>query len=96
VRVKVVKNKCAAPFRTADFDILFSEGISYESTVIDLGIESHIIEKQGSWLSYKDEKLGQGRENTRQTLKGNAKLLKEIENEIRAHVSAHALEKIEA
>ncbi|MBI4431382.1 MAG: recombinase RecA [Candidatus Omnitrophica bacterium] len=90
VRVKVVKNKCAAPFRTADFDILFSEGISYESTVIDLGIESHVIEKQGSWLSYKDEKIGQGRENTRQALKGNAKLLKEIESDIRTHTTAHA------
>ena len=96
VRVKVVKNKCAAPFKTAEFDILFSEGISYESKVIDLGIESRVIEKQGSWLSYKDEKLGQGRENTRQALKGNNKLLKDIEKEILAHMSAQVLQKSEA
>ena len=86
VRAKVVKNKVAAPFKTAEFDILFNEGISYEGSIIDLGIESRVIEKQGSWLSFKQEKLGQGRENARTVLKENAKLLKEIEESIRAHM----------
>ena len=88
VRVKVVKNKCAAPFRMAEFDVLFSQGILYEGSVVDLAVESKVIEKQGSWLSYKQEKLGQGRENTCAMLKENSKLLREIEQEVKTKLSA--------
>jgi len=87
VRVKVVKNKVAAPFKSSEFDILFDEGISYEGSVLDLGLEGKVIEKQGSWLSFRQERLGQGRENARTALKENPKLLKEIEDEIRAQTA---------
>lgn len=85
VKVKVVKNKCAAPFRTAEFDILFNEGISRTGTVIDLGTELAIIDKKGTWFSYKGQRLGQGREAVREELKGNPKLLGEIEKLILEH-----------
>lgn len=79
VKVKVVKNKVAAPFKTAEFDILFNEGISRTGTVIDLGTELGIIDKKGTWFSYKGHRLGQGREAVREELKGNTKMLEEIE-----------------
>ena len=82
--VKVVKNKIAPPFRTATVDIMYGEGISKEGEIIDLGVDSNIIEKSGSWFSYKGEKLGQGKENVKLLLKQNTKLKDEIEKQIRA------------
>lgn len=79
VKVKVVKNKLAPPFRVAEFDILFNEGISRTGTVIDLGSELNIIDKKGAWFSYKGQRLGQGREAVREELKAQPKLLEEIE-----------------
>ena len=83
VKVKVVKNKCAAPFKQAEFDILFNEGISRASSIIDLAISQQIIEKSGSWLSYNNEKIGQGRDAAQLHLKDNPKLLEEIEARVR-------------
>jgi recombination protein RecA len=82
VRVKVVKNKVAAPFRQAEFDIMHDEGISRESNVLDLAIKKGFILKSGSWFTYGDEKLGQGKENAKVTLKANKKLCAEIEKKI--------------
>ena len=82
--VKVVKNKIAPPFRIATVDIMYGEGISKEGEIIDLGVDSNIIEKSGSWFSYKGEKLGQGKENVKLLLKQNTKLKDEIEKQIRA------------
>ncbi|MEC9440523.1 MAG: recombinase RecA [Myxococcota bacterium] len=84
-RVKVVKNKMASPFREAEFDIMYGQGISREGDVLDLGAELNIIDKAGSWYSYGDERLGQGRENSKQTLKDNPDMMLEIENQIREH-----------
>jgi recombination protein RecA len=70
-RVKVVKNKCAPPFRQAEFDILYNEGISTEGDLLDLGVETAIVEKSGSWYSYEGERIGQGREQARKFLKEN-------------------------
>ena len=84
-RVKVVKNKMASPFREAEFDIMYGEGISREGDVLDLGAELNIIDKAGSWYSYGDERLGQGRENSKQTLRDNPDMLLDIENQIREH-----------
>ncbi len=83
VRVKVVKNKMAPPFKQAEFDILFDEGISRVGELIDIGVEKGIIEKSGSWYAYKGERIGQGRENARQVLKENATLAKDIEVRIK-------------
>ena len=83
VRVKMVKNKCAAPFRMGEFDILFDEGISRSSSIIDLATLHQVIDKSGSWLTYKEEKLGQGRDAARMFLKENPKLLEEIEGKVR-------------
>ena len=88
VRVKVVKNKVAAPFRQAEFDILFSEGISRSSNILELGTLYGIVEKSGPWLSYNDEKLGQGKDAARLVLKENPKLLEEIESKIQEKVAA--------
>ena len=82
VRAKIVKNKVAPPFREAQFEILFNEGISHLSDVMDLGIKSEVIEKSGAWLSFENEKLGQGRESTRTFLKENPKVLNRIEKAI--------------
>lgn len=79
VKVKVVKNKMAPPFQTAEFDILFNEGISRTGSAIDLATEFNIIDKKGAWFSYKGQRLGQGREAVRDELKNNTKLLEEIE-----------------
>ena len=82
VKVKVVKNKMAPPFRTAEFDILFNEGISRTGSAIDMATEFNIIDKKGAWFSYNGDRLGQGREAVREELKSNAKLLEEIESQI--------------
>ncbi|MEK6537499.1 MAG: DNA recombination/repair protein RecA, partial [Nitrospirota bacterium] len=92
VRVKVVKNKVAPPFKQAEFDILFNEGISKLGELIDIGIEKGVIEKSGSWYSYKGDRIGQGRENARQTLKDNAPMAKDIEVRIK---EACGLQKVE-
>lgn len=84
VRVKIVKNKVAPPFRSAEFDILFNEGISRTGSVIDLATDMNIIDKKGAWFSFNGTRLGQGREAVREELKGNMKLLKEIEDLITA------------
>jgi recombination protein RecA len=83
-RVKVVKNKVAPPFRECEFDIMYGEGISREGDVIDLGVANNVVEKSGAWFSYKGERLGQGRENSKQTLKNNTELRSRIEQEVRA------------
>jgi recombination protein RecA len=82
-RAKVVKNKVAAPFREAEFDIIYGEGVSREGDLIDLGVMKSIIEKSGTWLSYKGERIGQGRENARMFLKENADIRGKIEHELR-------------
>jgi len=82
-RVKVVKNKVAAPFREAEFDILYGEGISREGDLIDLAVNSNIVEKSGSWFSYKGERIGQGRENARQFLKDNKDTMAKLDAEVR-------------
>jgi recombination protein RecA len=82
-RVKVVKNKVAAPFREAEFDIIYGEGISKEGDLIDLGVAQNVIEKSGSWISYKGERIGQGRENARQFLKDNPDIRQAIDTELR-------------
>lgn len=82
-KVKVVKNKLAPPFKEAEFDILYGEGISSEGEILDLGVDHKIIEKTGAWFSYKGERLGQGRENARMFLKTNPDLAFEIENQCR-------------
>ncbi len=87
VRAKIVKNKMAAPFRTAEFEILFDEGISRISDVIDLGTTLEIIQKSGTWLSFENEKIGQGRESTRSYLKENPKVLQKIEKQIRDKIT---------
>lgn len=83
VKVKIVKNKLAPPFKEAEFDIYFGEGISREAELIDLGLAFNIIERSGTWYSYKGERLGQGRENVRKLLKENKELADEIERKIR-------------
>jgi recombination protein RecA len=83
VKVKVVKNKVAPPFRSAEFDILFNEGISREGSLIDAAIEYGILEKSGTWMSYGDQRLGQGRENVRNYLRENPTLSAEMEAKVR-------------
>jgi recombination protein RecA len=82
-KVKVVKNKVASPFREAEFDIIYGEGVSKEGDLLDLGVAQNIIEKSGSWFSYKGERIGQGRENSRQFLKDNADIRMAIDTELR-------------
>ncbi len=86
VKVKVVKNKVAPPFRSAEFDIIFGEGISKMGEVIDMGVELGIVQKSGSWFSYGSDKLGQGRDSVRQLLHDNPELATEIEAKIRAKI----------
>ena len=85
-KVKVVKNKVAPPFRETEFDIIFGDGISKEGDVLDLAVENSIVEKSGAWYSYKGERLGQGRDNTRIFLKENADTLKKIEDDVREKI----------
>ena len=87
-KVKIVKNKLAPPFRRAEFDIMFGEGISKIGEIIDLGVDKGIIKKSGSWFSYGDQKLGQGRDAVKELLKGNDALREEIETKVREALAA--------
>ncbi|MEJ6006097.1 recombinase RecA [Paucibacter sp. AS339] len=82
-KVKVVKNKVAPPFKTAEFDILYGEGISREGEIIDMGVIAKVVEKSGSWYAYQGEKIGQGKDNAREFLRENPDLAREIENKVR-------------
>jgi recombination protein RecA len=82
-KVKVVKNKVASPFREAEFDIIYGEGVSKEGDLIDLGVAQNLVEKSGSWFSYKGERIGQGRENARQFLKDNPDIRQAVDTELR-------------
>lgn len=86
-RIKVVKNKLAPPFKQAEFDIIYGKGISNEGCILDLACEYDIINKSGSWFSYKDDKIGQGRENVKTFLENNPDIMKEIEEEIKKKIS---------
>ncbi len=89
-KVKVVKNKVAPPFRETEFDIIFGEGISREGDILDLGVENGIVEKSGAWYSYKGERIGQGRDNSRTFLKENKDLLKQLEDDVREKIGLAA------
>jgi recombination protein RecA len=93
VRVKVVKNKMAPPFKQAEFDIMFAEGISKAGELIDIGVEKRLIEKSGAWYSYKGERIGQGREAARDFLKTNASIAREVEAKLRELAGVPAREK---
>ncbi|MEN9419111.1 MAG: hypothetical protein RI988_2731 [Pseudomonadota bacterium] len=82
-KVKVVKNKVSPPFKTAEFDILYGEGISREGEIIDMGVNARVLEKSGAWYAYKGEKIGQGKDNAREFLRENPELAREIENRVR-------------
>ncbi len=92
VKVKVAKNKMAAPFKIAEFDILYGEGISKAGDILDLGVEHKMVEKSGTWYAYGDQRLGQGKENARQYLKDNPKLMEEIEAKLRLKLGFTAAE----
>jgi recombination protein RecA len=81
--VKVAKNKVAPPFRECEFDIMYGEGISREGDLLDLATNNRVVEKSGAWFSYKGERLGQGRENAKQTLRDNREVLRKVENEVK-------------
>lgn len=95
-KVKVVKNKVAPPFKTAEFDILFGEGISRHGEIIDLGVANKIVEKSGAWYAYNGEKLGQGRDNSREFLRANPALAHEIENKVRTALNVPLLPEFDA
>jgi len=95
VRVKVVKNKMAPPFRNTEFEIIFGEGISYVGDLMDLAVENNVIEKAGAWFSYQGERLGQGRDNIKTMLKQNPDLLQKIEIELKAKLNQPAGQKTE-
>ncbi|MGH7698185.1 MAG: recombinase RecA [Candidatus Dormibacteria bacterium] len=92
VRVRVVKNKVAAPFRAAELDLLYNEGISYAGSVLDGALEAGVVEKSGAWFSYGDMRLGQGRDNVRDLLRGNQELISEIANKVRQAVIGEPVE----
>jgi recombination protein RecA len=89
-RVKVIKNKLAPPFRMAEFDIVFGEGISKVGEIIDIGVDKNIIKKSGSWFSYEETKLGQGRDSVKNLFMENPDLAEEIENKIKAALAEEA------
>lgn len=94
-RVKVAKNKISPPFKTAEFDIMYGEGISKEGDILDLAAELNVIEKSGSWYSYKDTKIGQGRENAKNYLRENPNICLEVENAVRSFYNLPTLEEQE-
>ena len=87
-RIKVVKNKIAPQFKTAEFDIMYGEGVSRMSSLVDMGVEMDIVDKSGAWFSYEGTRLGQGKENAKQALKDQPELAAEIEAKIRAKLLA--------
>jgi recombination protein RecA len=95
-KVKVVKNKVAPPFKTAQFDILYGDGISHEGEVIDMAVELNLMQKSGAWYSYQGNKIGQGRDNAREFLKNNPEVLTEIEDKIRELKGVKTFKKAEA
>ena len=96
-KVKVVKNKVAPPFREVEFDIMYGEGISREGDVLYLAVTQNVVDKSGAWFSYKGDRLGQGRENSKQTLKEKPEILKRIEREVKVKLGmAVREEKVEA
>ena len=95
-KVKVVKNKVAPPFKTAQFDILYGDGISHEGEVIDMAVDLNLMQKSGAWYSYQGNKIGQGRDNAREFLKNNPEVLTEIEDKIRELKGVKTLKKAEA
>ncbi len=88
MRVRVVKNKVAPPFKEAEFDIMYGLGISTEGDILDLAVENKIVQKSGAWFSYGDQRLGQGRENVRQFLRDNPELVQQFRREVIASVNA--------
>jgi recombination protein RecA len=82
-KAKIVKNKVASPFREAEFDILFGEGVSQEGDLIDLGVSKSVVDKSGSWFSYRGERIGQGRDNARQHLKEHPEIARRLDEELR-------------
>jgi recombination protein RecA len=84
-RVKVVKNKVAPPFKAAEFDILYGEGVSRHGEIVDLGVVANIVEKSGAWYSYNGNRIGQGKENSRDYLREHPEIAFEIENKVREH-----------
>lgn len=98
VKVKIVKNKCAPPFQSAEFDIMFNEGISHIGSLLDVGVDTGVIEKRGTWFSFQNQRLGQGREASKEELKNNPKMAEEIEKNVYAKLAAGgtALKKTEA
>ncbi len=92
VKVRVVKNKVAAPFRTAEIDLLYNEGISFHGSVLDAGLEAGVVEKSGAWFSYGETRLGQGRENVRDLLRSNPELTQEIAQKVRQAVLGEAVD----
>ena len=95
-KVKVVKNKVSPPFKTAEFDILYGEGISREGEIIDMGVNARVLEKSGAWYAYNGEKIGQGKDNAREFLRENPELAVEVENKVRAAMGIPLLPKGEA
>ena len=87
-RAKVVKNKCAAPFKQAEFDIMYGQGISREGSVLDVAVELGFVKKAGAWFTYEGEQLGQGRENVKTFLRENPQLMAEIDGRVREHLAA--------
>src|SRR5208282_5242859 len=86
-RVKVVKNKCAPPFRQAEFDIVYGQGISREGSVLDVAVELGFVKKAGAWFTYEGEQMGQGRENVKTFLRENPQTMAEIDERVRAHLA---------
>jgi recombination protein RecA len=95
-RVKVVKNKVSPPFKSAEFEILYGEGISREGEIIEHGVAQGIIDKAGSWYSYKNDRIGQGKENVREFLKTHPEVATEIEQQIRAKLLPNTVQTSEA
>jgi len=95
-KVKVVKNKVAPPFKTAEFDILYGEGTSREGEIIDLGVNAKVVDKSGAWYAYNGEKIGQGKDNAREFLKANPDLAREIENKVREALGVPLLAPVQA
>jgi recombination protein RecA len=89
-KVKVVKNKLAPPFREAEFDVIYGEGISKAGTILDAAVEQNLVEKSGTWFSYKNERIGQGRENAKKYLQENPKILTDLETKIREALGLHS------